>query len=237
MNGQTATPFQTCSFEQMQLRTGDRLQLELSSDAGLTHHFTTVIGYVPKLSVLVRTPSVRGTPVEIRENETVVVRAFSGRSIYAFSTKVLVACRTPFPYLHLAYPESVRANPIRSAERVRVGLRATAANPQRDPQGNPVSCTLGDLSVTGAQLECARDIGDRGDRLQVFFAFKLEPQGYEVKLNPKAEVQSVRRYRDERNGGEVHSYGVRFEGLHATESLLLQSYIHQLLLSDRSRIV
>lgn len=235
MNDQARRLFQHCSFEEMQLRSGDRLQLELATDGKPVHHFTTVIGYVPQVSVLVRTPSVGGLPVELTENETVVVRAFSGRSIYAFTTRVLAACRIPIAYLHLGFPDSVRVNRIRGAERVRVELPATAVNLQRDPQAAPFPCTVTDLSVTGAQLECAQQLSDKGQRLQLFFGFKLEPNGYEVKLKPEAVVQSGRSYRDGAN--ELHSYGVRFSGLHATESLLLQNYIQQVLLSDRTRVV
>jgi c-di-GMP-binding flagellar brake protein YcgR len=166
----------------------------------------------------------------------VVVRAFSGRSIYAFTTRVLTTSKTPVAYVHLAFPESVRVNRIRGAERVRVELPAAAVNLQRDPQATPVPCSITDLSVTGAQLECARDLSEKGQRLQVFFSFKLEPNGYEVKLKPEAIVQSARRYREGAEA-ELQSYGVRFSGLHATESLLLQSYIQQVLLNDRTRVV
>ncbi len=236
MSAQLQSPFRQCSFEQMHLQTGDRLQLEMLSDPARTHHFTTLIGYVPELSVLVRTPSVRGESIAVRDGETVLVRAFSGRSVYAFETTVQRVCLSPLSYLHLAYPKLVRANPIRGAERVRVELRGTAVNLEEDPHGIPVGCTFGDLSLTGAQLECGQSLGNKGSRLQVFFAFKLEPQGYEVKLTPEAEIQSARRRSDPQGGVEIYSYGVRFGRMHATESLLLQSYIQQLLLNDRSRI-
>jgi hypothetical protein len=236
MNAQAQTPFGQCSFEQMQLQIGDRLQLEVLSDAARMHHFTTLIGYVPGLSVLVRTPSVRGDPIAVRDGENVLVRAFSGRSVYAFETTVQRVCLSPLSYLHLAYPKLVRANPIRGAERVRVELRGTAVNLQQDPRGIPVGCSIGDLSLTGAQLECEQSLGDKGSRLQVFFGFKLEPQGYEVKLTPEAEIQSARQRSDPERAGEIYSYGIRFGRLHATESLLLQSYIQQVLLTDRSRI-
>jgi c-di-GMP-binding flagellar brake protein YcgR len=236
MNAQVQSPFRQCSFEQMQLQTGDRLQLEVLSDAARTHHFTTLIGYLPGLSVLVRTPSVHGEPIAVRDGEAMLVRAFSGRSVYAFETTVQRVCLSPFSYLHLSYPKLVRANPIRGAERVRVELRGTALNPQLDPRGIPVGCTIGDLSLTGAQLESTQSLGDKGSRLQVFFAFKLEPQGYEVKLTPEVEIQSARRRNDSQGAGDIYSYGVRFGRMHATESLLLQSYIQQILLNDRSRI-
>jgi hypothetical protein len=47
----------------------------------------------------------------------------------------------------------------------------------------------------------------------------------------------MRRIKKGKGQDELFSYGVRFNKLHATEGLLLQSYIQQVLLSDRSRVV
>jgi hypothetical protein len=58
-----------------------------------------------------------------------------------------------------------------------------------------------------------------------------------VKLTTPAQIQSVRKIRKGNTQEEIFSLGVRFNKLHATESLLLQSYIQQVLLADRSRVV
>jgi hypothetical protein len=47
----------------------------------------------------------------------------------------------------------------------------------------------------------------------------------------------MRKVKKGKSTTEVFSHGVRFSRLHATEALLLQSYIQQVLLSDRSRVV
>jgi archaeosine-15-forming tRNA-guanine transglycosylase len=51
------------------------------------------------------------------------------------------------------------------------------------------------------------------------------------------EIQSVRKTRRERRPEEVFTHGVRFAKLRSTEGLLLQSYVQQVLLDDRSRVV
>jgi hypothetical protein len=65
----------------------------------------------------------------------------------------------------------------------------------------------------------------------------VQPNNYEVKLATSAQIQSVRKVKQGKGPQELFSHGVRFNKLHATEALLLQSYIQQVLLSDRSRVV
>src|SRR5258706_8180261 len=53
----------TCSFEAMQLHVGERLQLDLTADIARNHYYTTLIGFVPEHTVLVRTPLVQNLPI------------------------------------------------------------------------------------------------------------------------------------------------------------------------------
>jgi c-di-GMP-binding flagellar brake protein YcgR len=236
-NTAIASNTKVCSFESMGLQVGDRLQFELLTDSLQIRHLTSLIGFVKDLSVLVRTPVVKGLPVPVAEADPVLIRAFSGRNAYAFETTVARIGRSPYPYLHLAYPRQVRMVAIRDALRVRSDLVATALNLERNPGGTPQPGTIADLSVTGAQLDSARELGSSGERLQLFFKFTLSPADYEVKLSPKVTIQSCRKLQDEKSGEEFYRHGLHFEKMHTTESLLIQSYIQQVMLTDRSRLV
>lgn len=226
-----------CSFEDIQLQIGDRIQLEPLSESTRTRHFTSLIGYVKDASVLLRTPMVRDLPIPVREAEPMLVRAFSGRSAFAFETIAVKVSRSPFPYLHLSYPLEVRTVVIRGALRIRSDLPGTVVNLARNPGGVPQPCKIADLSVSGAQLDSPDAIGSTGERLKVFFKFTLAPAGYEVKLSPEALVQSCRKMQDDKTGAEFFRHGLHFDGVHTTESLLVQSFIQQVMLSDRSRLV
>jgi hypothetical protein len=219
------------TLDQLQLHIGDRLQLEFGVDGVRNQYFTLLVGYAPGHSVLVRTPMVQNLPVPVREGEAALVRTFSGRHASTFETTVLRACRSPFPYLHLAYPQNVKQALIRGALRVRVGLAGTAARAGDDP----VAVELSDLSVSGALVECEQVLGDAGDRIDLAFKFTVQPNNYEVKLAVNAEIQSVKSRQE--GGAGIHVHGVRFARLHTTETLLLQSYVQQVLLQDRSRVV
>ena len=221
----------------MQLHVGDRLQLELLTDSTRSHYYTTLIGYVPAHSVLLRTPQVQNLPVPVREGEPVLVRTFSGRHAYTFESTVGRVCRTPYPYLHLAYPTQVQQTLIRGALRVRVNLTATALNAARQGETLPSALTIADLSISGALLEAEKSLGEAGETLELAFKFLVQPNNYEVKLATPVSIKSVRKMRRERRLDEVFTHGVRFAKLRPTEGLLLQSYIQQVLLDDRSRVV
>ena len=227
----------TCSFEAAQLHVGERLQLELVADSSRSHYYTTLIGFVPGHSVLIRTPLVQNLPIPVPEGAGVLVRAFSGRHAFTLESRVDRVCRSPYPYMHLAYPAQVQQTLIRGALRVRVALPGTASNSTEQVDAPPRAVVLSDLSVSGAQVETELSLGEPGEKFGLAFKFVVQPNNYEVKLTTSAQIQSVRKIRKGKGPEELFSHGVRFNKLHATEGLLLQSYIQQVLLSDRSRVV
>lgn len=229
------TPSTRCSFEEMQLRVDERLQIELHEDGTSSQYYTTLIGYLPGHSVLLRTPTVQNLPIPVKEGAEVILRTFSGRFAYTIESRVERVCRMPYPYLHLLYPAEVSRTEIRDALRVRVNLTGTAANPETPGESRAV--VVADLSVFGASVESDRRLAQVGGRLDLAFKFRVDPNQYEVKIVTPVEVQSVRLSGRERRDSEFFTHGVRFGGLHTTETLLLQSYIHQTLLADRSRVI
>ena len=227
----------TCSFEATQLQVGERLQLELVDDSSRNHYYTTLIGFVPGHSVLIRTPLLQNLPIPVPEGAKVLVRAFSGRHAFTLESRIDRVCRSPYPYMHLAYPVQVQQTLIRGALRVRIALPGTAASSKDVADAAPLTVVLSDLSVSGAQLETEQNLGEPGEKFGLAFKFVVQPNNYVVKLSTSAQIQSVRKTRRGKGPEESFSYGVRFNKLHATEALLLQSYIQQVLLSDRSRVV
>lgn len=225
------------TLDQLQLHIGDRLQLEMAVNGERSQHFTLLIGYVPGHSVMVRTPMVQNLPVPVREGEPVTVRSFSGRHAASFTTAVLKVSRAPFPYLHLTYPQSVKQALIRGALRVRVNLSGTALNPEFHGSDLPAAVTIADLSVSGALLEAESMLGEARSKVELAFKFTVQPNNYEVRLLTNAEIQSVKKARRAGGTEDVFVHGVRFARLHTTETLLLQSYIQQVILSDRSQVI
>jgi hypothetical protein len=226
-----------CSFEATQLHAGERLQLELGRDNARHHYYTTLIGFVTGHSILVRTPLVQNLPIPIPEGTSVLVRAFSGCHAFTLESRIDRVCRSPYPYMHLAYPAQVQQTLIRGALRVRISLPGVAFKSTQAADASPHTVLLSDLSVSGAQLETQTSLGDPGEEFGLTFKFLVQPNNYEVKLTNSVRIQSVRKVTAGKGPEELFSHGVRFNKLHATEGLLLQSYIQQVLLSDRTRVV
>jgi hypothetical protein len=224
-----------CSFEGTQLPPGERVQMELGSDGN--QYYTTLIGFVPGHSVLVRTPLIQNLPIPVPEGAHVLLRAFSGRYAYTTESHVERVCRSPYPYMHIAYPAQVQQTLIRGALRVRVALPGIASNPLESDISITRAVVLSDLSTSGAQLESEQSLGDPGEKFRLAFKFVVQPNNYEVKLATSAQIQSVRKTKKKNSQEDIFSNGVRFNKLHATEGLLLQSYIQQVLLADRSRVI
>ncbi|HVY07997.1 MAG TPA: flagellar brake protein [Burkholderiales bacterium] len=227
----------TCSFEAAQLHPGERLQLELVTATSRNHYYTTLIGFVPAHSMLVRTPLLQNLPVPVPEGASVLVRAFSGRHAFTMESRVDRVCRSPYPYMHLAYPAEVQQTLIRGALRVRVAIPGTVSTPGNSSDDSMQAVTISDLSVSGAQLESEESLGGADEKLALAFKFVVQPNNYEVKLATPVTIQSSRKIKKGKGPDELFSHGVRFGRLHATEALLLQSYIQQVLLSDRARVV
>ena len=121
-NNDTAAEHKGFSFADMHLTVGDRLQIECPAGTGMGRAFVRVIGYVDQLSILVTAPVAGKRRIDLVENDLVVVRVFSRENAFAFRASVLRACRLPFPYVHLSFPEIIQGSVIRKATRVRTQL-------------------------------------------------------------------------------------------------------------------
>jgi hypothetical protein len=229
-----ALPAALRSFEDLGLGPGDRLQFDLRSVGRKGRSYSTsLIGYVPGTSVLVRTPLSQGFPLAVVPGDVLDVQIFSGRHSCSFGTQVLRLCRAPVHYLHLAYPEKITCMLIRDAMRVRVNLPGVAMGEDLDAAHNVVPVTVADLSISGAQVGTTRSIGRAGDSVQLAFKFFVQPNDYLVKFNTRAIIQNLKT--NSHHAKDALRYGLRFDSIHPTEGVLLQSYLHQAMLADRSR--
>jgi hypothetical protein len=235
MNAVTV-PATQCGFEELGLQAGDRLQLEIRSAGALPRTYSTyLIGHIPSASLLIRTPLSQGFPLDIGAGDAVEVKFFSGRHHCSFGTWVMRHCRAPVHYLHLVYPECVQRVLLRDTLRVRVNLPGTAESTENAVQRGSVPISVTDLSVSGARVDTNRELGLVGDATRIGFKFFVQPNHYLVNFETKATIRSSR---DAESGSAQHGlrYGLKFGTMHATEGVLLQSYLHQILIADRSRV-
>ena len=187
---------------------GDALQLQPLAEGQSQRLTVRVIGVMKPLSVLVTAPVIDGKLIFVREAQPFLVRAFSGLNVCAFKSKVLKAHHTPFPYLHLAYPESVQIMRIRKAVRAQVQLIVAVNDPASDRQ--IAAGRIVDLSVGGARVQTPAAFGDKDEPVSLSFKVKLDD--IEEYIQTLAIIRTVAR-EDDAAGRPVFVVSQRAAGL------------------------
>ena len=129
----------------------------------------------------------------------------------------------PFPYLHLAYPDSVQSMRIRSSARVSVDL-VTAINREQGAQG---SARMTDISVGGARLVSPRAVANKDETVKV--SFRINPAGLDVYMTLNARVRAVST--DESLDGLIATR-IEFTDISEQDRLYLTNMVYQNLLKD-----
>ena len=222
-----ATNSQQCAFEDIRLHIGDALQLQGAS--GGDRYYVKLVGYLPGGSVLVTTPTRAGRVLLMREGQSFIARAFSGRSAFAFNTVVHRVCNVPYPYLHLQFPKLVEGVAIRREERIRLRVSASVTVAGAT---EPATAVIEDLSPSGARIAARELLADKGEKLQLSFRLKFD-QDY-ASFASGVIVRSVRNDQRGAEGGELQvMHGVEFVGMQPNERLLLRTLILQRIAEGR----
>lgn len=220
-NGATAE-VQISSLSQVQLAPGDLVQLQTLHPTHAERYQVRMIGFHAPVSLMVTSPTVQGRLVFVKEGQQFLVRGFVGKDAVAYKTRVIKSNLSPFPYLHLAYPETVQSMRIRGSSRVSVEL-VTAVN---GPAG-AASAKIVDLSCGGARMISPRPVAEKGDDVKL--SFRINPSGLDVYLTINAKVRAVNR--DETANSQVAT-GVEFVDLNEQDRLYLTNMVYQNLLKD-----
>jgi c-di-GMP-binding flagellar brake protein YcgR len=230
---QVLTP-QPLEFEAMNLQVGSRLQLVTHRRVKPVQHFSTLIGYVRDEYMIVRIPLENGAPIALTEGERLTIRAFSGVNVCSFACTVERVFGRPLLYVHVSFPSEIQGTSLRAAMRVKVDLPAQVIDSR--PGADAVSCTLSNLSVTGALLESGQRLPVEDDALTLEFTLLAPPANQEVLVRTRAAIRNVNVVKAAA-GGETFTYGVQFSGLEFAHYTLLQNLTYEALLADRQKIV
>lgn len=217
-----ANEMQISTLAQIQLAPGDMVQLQTMHTTHTDRYQVKMLGFHAPVSIMVTSPTVQGKLVFIKEGQQFLVRGFVGKDAVAYKTRVLKSNLSPFPYLHLAYPESVQSMRIRGSARVPVELVTSVVA----PRGKGAAKII-DLSWGGARMVSPQPVADKDD--DVTLSFRINPSGLDVYLTIKAKVRAVNK--DEGNNGQVAT-GVEFVELNEQDRLYLTNMVYQNLLKD-----
>lgn len=213
--------------EILKLKTGDNIQVQLFADQSETRYMVKVIGYEPGISLLVSTPRAKGKPLLLREGSLMTVRLLTGNTVYGFESQILRACLSPFPYLHLSYPQAFESMVVRKAQRASANIIASVENNNRATDGSePFSAKITDLSIAGAMLVAPVPMAEVDDAIMV--RAKVQVAGMERYLALAAIVRAVRvREAAEAGGKTQYHHGVEFQMLDPEDQLVLHGFVYE----------
>ncbi|HYD96891.1 MAG TPA: flagellar brake protein [Noviherbaspirillum sp.] len=198
---------------------GETLYLQLIDNPSV-RYTVRLIGYVKNKTVMVTAPAVDGKLSFVRDGQTFVVRAFSGKKAYAFITSAVKSLHSPHPYLHLAYPKEVRCTVVRRGVRAQVSIIAsvTLGTPERTG-----AAMLTDLSMGGTSGTIKQVLGQKGE--EGLIKFKVHAAGQDEFLSLKMALRSV----TPAENGEGHRHGFEFLDVSIHDRLILSAFVHQIL--------
>lgn len=206
-------------MEDVRWRIGESLYLQPHDNPTL-RYTVRLIGFVKNKTVMVTAPTLDGKFGFIRDGQTFVVRSFSGKKAYAFTAAAVKSVHAPYPYLHISYPQQVKAAAIRKGSRAAVKIIASVSlgKPART-----IATTLIDLSVGGASGIAKQAFGVKGETGQI--VFKLHVAEHTAFLNLKAALRSVTLA----ESGDVYNHGFEFLEVPVDERMILSAFVHQTL--------
>jgi hypothetical protein len=180
------------------------------------------LGILEDKGVLVEPTSVQALKLGLRGDEALRVRGFTGRHDFAFGTKVMRVFDftfrdPPLAYAMLAYPTDLEARQVRSAQRVRVDLPATAI-PAGEDRRIPVF--VRDLSIAGALLESDEPPGTQGGEMVLHL--KAQFDGEEIDVVLPSVVTRLGR-----TGQDTALTGVLFQDVLRADRLALHYLVHR----------
>lgn len=207
------------SMEDIHWRIGESLSLQPHDNPALRYS-VRLIGFLKNKSVMVTAPTLDGKFSFVRDGQTFVVRSFSGKKAYAFTAAAVKSVHAPYPYLHISYPQQVRATAIRKGARAAVKIIASVSLGQ---PARTSATTLIDLSVGGASGVARQAFGTKGEGGQV--KFKLHVAEHTAFLSLNAVLRSVTLS----EGGDAYNHGFEFIAVPVDERMILSAFVHQAL--------
>jgi len=200
-----------------------------------------LIGFIEQ-ALFISWPQLGGREQPIEAGATLLLRGFSGQTIYSFRSTITAVCRSPFRYLVLSAPTQSEQLPVRKAARVPTRLAAflyeeegeaeamqgaqAAAQAEAKAKDGERLVMLSDLSLGGALLQAVGPAPRPDSR--VWLRFQLRTAAFDCEVNIPAWVRNVPV---EAGDEGFPAFSVAFDSLGERELTLLHCFIYEQLLS------
>ena len=226
-NTQDEASAKPIALEEARLQIGDLINLQAQLSDRVERYSVRLLGMSKGRSVLVTTPMVDGHYLLMREGQSLILRAFSGKSAYAFPTQILKTVNTPYPYLHLAYPREVRSLVVRKGARANVNVICAITHCDGTPM--QAAGALVNMSVGGALMVAKTPPGKKGQRLSI--TFKVMLNGIEALLELDTMIRAI-GYEPGGDAAMPYQIGIQFLDVSPENSIPLLAFVYQALLEQ-----
>lgn len=226
----------TIEFEDMNLQVGVRLQILLNHSDNSVAHYSTLIGYVAGEYLLLTIPQDNRAMVGLQEGMTVVIRVFTGVSVFTFESRIEALVQTPRAFMLLAFPVAIQKVGLRKAVRVKANLpvRVKSLVDAEDV----TTATLSDISLSGALISTSKPLGTMGDMVSIEFSLTDQTVDQLVTITTTASIRSLQQSAGSTADGAtfqtVYSHGINFHDIDAAKQVVLQNFVYETLLVHRS---
>ncbi len=229
------------TFDDMKLKVGDRLNLELPADHDFRTKFQSpnerflvkVIGFLKGASLLVTAPNT--TNAQIIGGKKVVMRSFTGQNAFGFSCSIERICKLPYEYLHLSFPDDIQGIVVRKAPRVKARIIATVLGSKSGAE-EQISALISDISASGVSLDAKQPLGEKGDILNL--SFRMPLHNIDAYLSVKGVIRAIVN-NDAADASKVGliRHGIEFQDLQPNDCLILQSMIYQQMIETPHKLI
>ncbi|QLI82034.1 flagellar brake protein [Chitinibacter fontanus] len=209
-------------FAQIKLPPNSTLHVQSLGDPLKPKSSIKLIGWLEKTGVLISTLNQQGAILPFREGETLQLKTIAGKDVITFQGTVEKVCFTPFPYLHLSWPERLDIHQLRNSFRVNVNLIVSISGDGL--KQTPAKIT--NLSASGAMLEGGNLKLESQQQIQI--ALRLPAAGEEHTMTIAATVRNCHIDPP----AVTMQYGIEFEPLGVAERLVLEHFIFHSLLEQ-----
>lgn len=218
---------QQVALEDAHLQIGDSINLQSKTDGATDRYSVKLIGMLQGRSVLVTTPVIDGKYILVREGQAFILRAFSGKSVFAFTTHVLKSVNVPYPHLHLSYPREVKSLVVRKGARANVKIICAITSCDASPIQE--AGVIYNLSVGGALMGVKRSFAQTGQRLTV--KFKITVNGIEVMQELQAVIRAINTSLANESNMPIQ-YGLQFVDISPDASIPLLAFVYYQLMEQ-----
>ena len=217
---------------QIDLMVGGDLQMEVYLNGKTSRYCTSIIGFLEGQSIIVRTPSVGGNCILLREGLPVKGRLLAGNRVYGFSTRISTAPLKPYPHVHLDFPAEFESLQIREVERVStcIPVEVVTQADGKDVRSLPVE--LIDIGARGALIRAPEEFAAVDDVIGI--NCMIDYEGEETALKIPATIRNVRRKPCENIEGDFYLFGVQFNLKSHKDMLVVQGFVYETILKNRT---